>query len=49
MRRCPSTYLSLVRAALTDAGAFEAFYVSWAVPLHCWLREQVFGAEVATT
>jgi hypothetical protein len=28
MRRCLSTYLSLVRAALTDAGAFEAFYVS---------------------
>jgi RNA polymerase sigma-70 factor (ECF subfamily) len=47
MRRSPSTDVSLLRAARTDAGAFEAFYVRWAVPLHGWLREQVPDAEAA--
>jgi RNA polymerase sigma-70 factor, ECF subfamily len=40
------TDAALLRAARTDAAAFEAFYVRWAVPLHAWLRGQV-GADAA--
>src|SRR3954468_1751608 len=35
------TDVALLRAARTDAGAFEAFYRRWAVPLHARLRTQV--------
>jgi RNA polymerase sigma-70 factor (ECF subfamily) len=38
---------ALLRAARTDASAFEDFYVRWAPPLHAWLRGRVPDAEVA--
>jgi DNA-directed RNA polymerase specialized sigma24 family protein len=38
---------ALLRAARTDAAAFEAFYVRWAPPLHAWLRSRVRDAETA--
>ena len=43
----PTSDVSLLRAARTDADAFEAFYVRWAIPLHGWLRERVGDPEVA--
>src|SRR3954468_24326007 len=49
MRRSdpPPTDVALLRAARTDAAAFEAFYRRWAVPLHGWVRERVGDPEVA--
>lgn len=38
---------ALLRAARTDAAAFEAFYVRWAPALHAWLRGRVRDAETA--
>ena len=38
---------ALLRAARTDATAFESFYRRWAPPLHLWLRWRVTDPEVA--
>ena len=39
---------SLLRAARTDAAAFEAFYARWAPPLHLWLRARLSDPESAS-
>jgi RNA polymerase sigma factor (sigma-70 family) len=38
---------ALLRAARTDAAAFEAFYTRWAPPLHAWLRARLNDPEAA--
>src|SRR5689334_16380102 len=45
--QAPPTDVALLRAARTDAAAFEAFYRRWATPLHAWLRQSVSDPEVA--
>ena len=38
---------ALLRAARTDAAAFERFYRAWAPPLHAWIRRRVSEPEAA--
>jgi RNA polymerase sigma-70 factor, ECF subfamily len=38
---------ALLRAARTDAAAFEAFYARWAPPLHAWMRARINDPEAA--
>jgi RNA polymerase sigma-70 factor (ECF subfamily) len=38
---------AVLRAARTDARAFEAFYERWAPPLHAWLRSRLNDPEAA--
>ena len=44
----PTDDAALLRAAATDADAFEAFYRAWAPALNGWLRRQVADAETAS-
>jgi RNA polymerase sigma factor (sigma-70 family) len=45
--RSPHNDAALLRAARTDAAAFEAFYTRWAPPLHAWLRARLNDPESA--